>query len=306
MCNTISSVNHIIDMSRFAANCQPKSSTSRNTSDQGCSKSSGSKPAKAASCEHASVSRQSSVTVQSTQYSRSSGSTSMSKSTSTYTFQQTSGKKSDGGRSSSFCGSQSQQTTRQSTACRTEQRPPQDTGKPAHESNNGGKCGNDRNSGGQSSWTSTQTDNKASIDLGKYQIDLNKCDSSMLLTNKKTGDTTRVWGDPHIDTDGTSAMFNGPLTFNLPDRTKITVGTQAQGSVSYADQLTITNGNRAYTVSGLSQIDSNALSVQSSRNGRELDRATPDGYSLVANRSGTGWIDPLTGRAPTAADFRNA
>lgn len=305
MCNTTSSVNHIIDMSRFAANCQPQSSAKRNKPDQGSSQSSGSKSAKTAGSERAPASQQSSVTVQSTQYSRSSAGTSVSKSTSTFTFQQTSSK-SDAGRSSGFHGSHSQQTMPQSTACRPDQRASQDNRTPAQGSNGGSKCGNERNGGQQSSWTSTQTDNKASIDLGKYTIDLNKSDSSMLLTNKKTGDTTLVWGDPHIDTNSTSAMFNGPLTFNLPDQTKITVGTQAQGSVSYADQLTITNGNRAYTVNGLSQIDSSPLSVQSSRNGRQLDRATPDGYSLVADRSGTGWIDPVTGRAPTAADFGNA
>lgn len=163
--------------------------------------------------------------------------------------------------------------------------------------------GGDRETG----WSNTEvTNNKASIDLGNYKIDLNKSDSSLLLTNSKTGDKTRIWGDPHIDTNGTSAMFNGSMTFNLPDRTKITVGTQAQGCVTYADKVTITRGNSAYVVNGLSQRDSNSLTVERSRNGRQLDHQTPDGFSLVANRSGTGWINMLTGLAPTEADFKKA
>jgi hypothetical protein len=146
-------------------------------------------------------------------------------------------------------------------------------------------------------------DGKSTIDLGGYTLDLNKKDSSISLTNKKTGEKTRIWGDPHIDTNGTSGMFKGPMTFDLPDGTKVTVGTQSQGNVSYADNVTITRGNDAYVVRGLSEKDSNPLTVQRERNGRQLDAETPDGYSLVANRNGKGWIDPQTGRAPTAADF---
>ncbi|MEW9583582.1 DUF1521 domain-containing protein [Paraburkholderia sp. DGU8] len=181
----------------------------------------------------------------------------------------------------------------------------------SHYSNQKFECGNaqvkdnKRNcSGQQNNWSNTQVqNNKASIDLGNYTIDLNKSDSSLVLTNKQTGSTTKISGDPHIDTNGTSGTFKGSLTFDLPDQTKVTVGTQAQGSVSYADQVTITQGNKAYVVNGLSQLDGNPLTVQSSHNGRQLDQQTPDGYALVANSAGTGWIDPQTGLAPTAADF---
>ena len=159
----------------------------------------------------------------------------------------------------------------------------------------------------QNDWTNTQVaNNNASIDLGDYDIGLSKSNSSISLTNEKTGDTTQIWGDPHITTDGTTGMFNGSMTFDLPGNTKVTVGTQAQGSVSYADQVTITQGNNAYVVNGLSQNDSNPLTVERSNNGRQLDQQTADGFTLVANRSGTGWIDPQTGVAPTAADFSKA
>ncbi|MFM0054163.1 DUF1521 domain-containing protein [Paraburkholderia phytofirmans] len=162
-----------------------------------------------------------------------------------------------------------------------------------------------RRPGQQAGWNNTEVkDNKSTIDLGNYKLDLNKKDSSMLLTDKKSGETTKIWGDPHIDSNGTSNMFKGPLTLNLSDGTKITVGTQGKGNVSYADKLTITNGNDAYVVNGLSEKDSNPLTVQHTGNGRQLDAMTPDGYSLVANRNGKGWIDPQSGHAPTAADYK--
>ena len=59
-------------------------------------------------------------------------------------------------------------------------------------------------------------------------------------------------------------------------------------------------------MNGLSQIDSNPLTVERSHDGSQLDRQAPDGYTLVANSTGTGWIDPQTGHAPTAVDFSNA
>lgn len=159
--------------------------------------------------------------------------------------------------------------------------------------------------GQTNNWSNTAVkDNKSSIDLGDYKLDLNKKDSSLTMTNKQNGDTTKIWGDPHIDTNGTSGMFNGPLTFDLPDHTKVTVGTQAQGNVSYADTVTVTRGNDAYSVKGLSEKDSSPLTVERGRNGRQLDAQTPDGYTLVANTNGKGWIDPQTGHAPTAADFK--
>ncbi|MFM0673721.1 DUF1521 domain-containing protein [Paraburkholderia sediminicola] len=152
-------------------------------------------------------------------------------------------------------------------------------------------------------WSNTAVSgNKSSIDLGNYKVNLNKSDSSILLTDKKTGETTKVWGDPHIDSNGKSSMFKGPLTFDLPGGTKMTVGTQGNGNVTYADRLTITNGNNAYQVNGLSEKNSSPLTVQRTGNGRQLDAQTPDGYSIAPNSHGKGWVDAQTGKA---ADFTN-
>jgi Domain of Unknown Function (DUF1521) len=169
----------------------------------------------------------------------------------------------------------------------------------------------------QAQWSNTPvSNNKSSINLGDYKLDFNKSDSSMVMTNSKTGDKTKIYGDPHLtqhvngsDSNSSTAMFNGPMTFMLPDNTKVTVGTQSAANdkaVSYADQVTITHGNQAYQVTGLSQENKAGLSVQKSNDGRALDAAAADGYTLQAARDGSGWIDPATGKAPTPDDIRKA
>src|SRR5262249_11026319 len=45
------------------------------------------------------------------------------------------------------------------------------------------------------------------------------------------------------------------------------------------------------------------LSVTMSQNGYALDRATPDGYRLMENPNGDGWLSAYTGRAATQADL---
>jgi hypothetical protein len=169
----------------------------------------------------------------------------------------------------------------------------------------------------QTQWSNTAvSNNKASINLGDYKLDFDKSDSSMTMTNNKTGDKTEIYGDPHLTqhvtgskSNSSTAMFNGPMTFMLPDNTKVTVSTTPatnNKSISFADQVTITKGNQAYQVTGLSQQNKAGLNVQRSNDGRALDAATPDGYTLQAARDGSGWIDPATGKAPTPADIKKA
>ena len=172
---------------------------------------------------------------------------------------------------------------------------------------NGRDCG----SSSASQWNVSQNGNTATIDLGKYSLSLNKANSEMTLTNTASGDATRIWGDPHIDwhSNGgnqTDADFNGPLTFRLPDNTKVTVGTvPGSGSVTYADKVTITRGNDAIHVNNLSQTNSQPLTVNKSHDGRQADAAAPDGVTLVERR-GAGWVDSQTGRTPTTEDFKHA
>ncbi|CAN7765235.1 DUF1521 domain-containing protein [Caballeronia sp. LjRoot34] len=175
--------------------------------------------------------------------------------------------------------------------------------------------GKDSGKSSQTQWSDTAVcNNKASIDLGNYKLDFNKADSSMVMTNTKSGDTTKIFGDPHLTqhanaANSSTAMFNGPMTFVLPDKTKVTIGTQTAANnkdVSFADQVTITHGKQAYQVTGLSEQNQAGLSVQKSNNGRALDAAAPDGYTVKAARGGSGWIDPTTGKEPTPDNIKKA
>lgn len=144
-----------------------------------------------------------------------------------------------------------------------------------------------------SQWTVNQSGDRAHIDLGNYTLDLNKADSSFVLTNKATGETTRIWGDPHFEINGQQiGTFKGPMTLNLDDGTKITIYPKASTdgkNVSYTNQLVITRGDRAMDVAGLDQQTGDPLDIaQSPIGGQLIDLLAPDGAELYENAGGQG------------------
>jgi|GEM_PF-471077 len=167
------------------------------------------------------------------------------------------------------------------------------------------RCGGET----QASWTvKTGEQGKASIDLGDgYSLQLNEHNSEMTITNAKTGETTRIWGDPHVDVNGQHVYdFWGTTTFTLDNGTKITINTeQGQGNpnVYFASSVAITKGNQAIEVTGLSQQTLGDLEVTMGNNGRALDRANDDGFVLHENASGAGWRSAYTGEVATQADL---
>lgn len=167
------------------------------------------------------------------------------------------------------------------------------------------RCGGET----QASWTvKTGAEGKASIDLGDgYSLQLNENNSEMTITNAQTGETTRIWGDPHVDVNGKHAYdFWGTTTFTLANGTKITINTE-QGkdnpNVYFASSVAITKGDQAIEVKGLSQQELGDLSITMGSNGRALDRANGDGFVLHENASGAGWRSGLTGQVATQADL---
>jgi hypothetical protein len=158
-------------------------------------------------------------------------------------------------------------------------------------------------------WTaSLKNESQASIDLGDgYALDIDENSSQIVITNAETGETTRIWGDPHVDVDGKHVYdFWGKTTFTLENGTKITIDTeQGHGNpdVYYASKLTITKGDQAIVVDGVSEQTKGDLSVSISNNGRALDAATGDGFVLNENASGSGWRSDLTGQVATQADL---
>lgn len=141
------------------------------------------------------------------------------------------------------------------------------------------------------------TDGNGKIATKDYDFGFNKADSSISITNKQTGVTNKVWGDPHYDKQGT---FNGALDFKIPggDLTIDTKAAKNNSKVSYADTATLSMGNKTYSVNGISQENSAPLTVQESRG-----RSAPHGYTLEATMGAAGFVDPHTHKAPTQADF---
>lgn len=149
---------------------------------------------------------------------------------------------------------------------------------------------------------------KAAIDLGDgYTLDIDENASEVVITNAETGEVTRIWGDPHVSIDGRHEYdFWGTTTFTLENGTKITINTEAAAdnpNVFYAEKLTITKGDQAIVVDGVSELTKGDLSVSMSDNGQVLDALTRDGFVLNENATGSGWRSELTGDVATQADL---
>lgn len=144
----------------------------------------------------------------------------------------------------------------------------------------------------------------ARVDLGDgYHLAIDERNSEMTIVNEKTGQSTRVWGDPHVDVDGKHQFdFYGTTTFELDNGTKITVNTeQAKGNpnVYFASQVVVTRGANAVVIDGISQQQLGDLSVSVSTNGYALDAANRDGFTVL--ESAAGWQTEL-GEKVTQAD----
>jgi hypothetical protein len=107
-----------------------------------------------------------------------------------------------------------------------------------------------------SSWTFVNNgDGTGTIDLGNYTVSLKESNYEWTVTDKTTGQQTRVWGDPHVDfqNDGdTDLDFKANLSLMLEDGTKITCETLPFGNgQTVSTKLVITNKDQAIEVTGL-------------------------------------------------------
>jgi hypothetical protein len=161
----------------------------------------------------------------------------------------------------------------------------------------------------QAQWTATTgTDGTASIDLGDgYTMTLNENSSEAVIHNANTGETTQIYGDPHVNVNGEHQFdFYGTTTFTLGNGTKITIETeQSRGNpnVYYANDISITKGAQAITISGLSEQDKGDLAISMGQNGYAVDARHDDGYVLNEKEDGSGWTSAYTGRDATQADL---
>ena len=159
----------------------------------------------------------------------------------------------------------------------------------------------------KATWTAQMTgQNTANIDLGDgYQLNIDERSSQMNIINTATGQTTRIWGDPHVDVDGQHKFdFFGTTTFQLANGTKITIKTepwQGNSNAYVASQVVITKGQNAIVVDGISQNKLGDLSVSMSNDGYAIDAATRDGFTVRESLDTHGWTTE-NGHQVTQAD----
>jgi hypothetical protein len=135
-------------------------------------------------------------------------------------------------------------------------------------------------------------DGQATIDLDSYELKLDEKKSQLILKNKKTEEETRIWGDPHFDfnNDGKNDVdFWKPITLNLEDGTKITIGTKASDrheGETLSTSLTITRADKAIQVTGLDSDTHGDLRIKTGEGGEYIDAITGDGLDLFEDTVG--------------------
>ncbi len=154
-----------------------------------------------------------------------------------------------------------------------------------------------RSGGASGEWSVDQRENgSATIDLGNYTLDINEHNSEFVVTNKESGEKTRIWGDPHFDHNGVRVGdFYGTTTLNLADGTKITINTTpwlAGGNgTTLSSTLTITQGDQVMRITGLDQNRLGDLKIeQLPFTGALVDAAVDDGTSIYENPEGGPWL----------------
>ncbi len=115
------------------------------------------------------------------------------------------------------------------------------------------------------------------------------------ITNKHTGETYQIWGDPHVNVDGQHAFdFWGTTTFKLEDGTNVTIQTTPWANnpnATLASKVTITNGDYGVQISGVDTNKTGDLKIDEAKGwGEVLDWAVDDGNVLQENPAGKGFV----------------
>lgn len=157
----------------------------------------------------------------------------------------------------------------------------------------------------RANWTvQTTGQSTANIDLGDgYKLQIDERNSQMTILNTTTGQSTRIWGDPHVDVNGQHKFdFWGTTTFTLANGTKLTINTEqwnGNPNAYVASQVVITKGDNAIIVDGISQNRIGDLSISMSGNGQSIDAAHRDGFTI--HEGGGSWQTGC-GRTVTQAE----
>lgn len=120
-------------------------------------------------------------------------------------------------------------------------------------------------------------------------------DNTVTITNKHTGDTYQVWGDPHVKIDGQQAFnFWGTTTLRLEDGTKVTIQTTPWSNnpnATLASKVTITNGDYGAQITGIDTNSPGTVQVHEAAGwGKLLDWAVDDGNTMFEHTAGKDFV----------------
>lgn len=152
--------------------------------------------------------------------------------------------------------------------------------------------------GRQTPSTSRTADGKVQFENANYRITADD-NNEILVYNKNTGESYRIWGDPHVEVDGQHAFdFWGQTTFVLDDGTRLTIATTpwdgGNNGATVASELTIVDGGGKY-MTHIEGIDSNTRGDLGFTDvgvgaGDTLEVFVDEGNVLRENANGSGFV----------------
>jgi hypothetical protein len=139
-------------------------------------------------------------------------------------------------------------------------------------------------------WSIDQASKTITLDSG-YSITLDNRKQSWRI-HDPDGKEVLIWGDPHVaEGDGGRWDFKAQTTFALEDGTKITCKTRlaADGTVSFSDELFITNlaSDQAIHVTGIA--DDNVQIGEVTSGAQGVDDSAQDGYLVTEKGTVEDW-----------------
>ena len=121
---------------------------------------------------------------------------------------------------------------------------------------------------------SSQSASNSGVAFGEYTLQFDKSSSSITLTDKISGETTTITGDPHVTENNQTFTFKNDTTFQLGDGTTMTIKTVPAGNgQTLSDEVDLSKGALSMTVSGLASSDSNPLTISGGFDGSQMRAA---------------------------------